>query len=333
MTELEEPASARLVAFISHHSSQHPAARKLKALLARDGIDAWMAPDDVDPGVTFDQAIIDQIARSDVIILLFCASADNSRHVKRELMLAEDKGKPIYPVRLEDIPPRGLAYWLQDYQWIDWIGGGDEQIDRLIATIRRRGMPADQTAPPSAPPAASPGKRRRWKPVLAGLLGLVILAAAGLAWVVWPRISAPAYVLQPGRWISRREVVQVVYPEMGPEMSRQLEQSFENDPNPEECISEEVARAPNVALFDPGGEGHCTLTSFEMAAGRMSGYIACPIPGATDGSAMQVTFRGSYTLTTIDLENDITLARPGNLIRLRARDTNRWVARDCAPGR
>jgi hypothetical protein len=318
----------RAVAFISHHSSQHDMARRLKAALGEAGIDGWMAPDDIDPGVTFDEAIIAQIRRSDLIVLLLSEAADRSRHVKRELMLAEDSGKPVYPVRLEAIAPEGLAYWLQDYQWIDWIGGTGAGLDRLIATIGRE--PTAGSVVPMDGPVSRRAPGRRLYAVPASL-AVLVAATVAAAYVWWRPEPLAASVIEPGRWIARRDVTEIVYPEVPPATARQLEQMFENDPNPEECIRLDVARAPGVRLFDPGGEGGCTLTSFEMANGRLSGYLSCPLPGTSDGSVMQITFRGTYSRTTIETDNDITVTRPGTLMRIRSRDTSQWVARECAP--
>jgi hypothetical protein len=293
-----------------------------------------MAPDDIDPGVTFDQAIIDQLARSDAIALLFCNDSDQSRHVKRELMLGEDGGKAIYPVRLENVTPKGLAYWLQDYQWIDWIDGKGGGVDRLVETISRNaGGGATGATGPRAAAAPLAAARRKWPWIAGGLAALTAALVAGYFILLRPppRPVQPDFVINPGKWLGRRDVIQIVYPEVAPAMARQMEQAFENDPDPEECIASEVARAPNVLLFDPGGAGHCTLTSFRMSGGQMSGYLSCPLPGQTDGSVMQVTFRGRYTRTAIDLENDITISRPGSLMRLRAHDTSRYVGPACSP--
>jgi hypothetical protein len=131
-------APRRFSAFISHHSSQVAIARRLKIMLAEHGIDGWLAPDDIAAGTAFDQAILDQIARSDAIILLFCAQSDQSRHVKRELMLGEDGNKAILPVRLEDVAAQGLAYWLKDYQWIDWFVGEEQAVKPPVSAPRAR---------------------------------------------------------------------------------------------------------------------------------------------------------------------------------------------------
>lgn len=328
------------IVFISHHSSQAAIARQLKAMLERAGISGWMAPDDIDPGVTFDRAIIDQVARSDGIVLLFCGNSDQSRHVKRELMLGEDSGRPIYPVRLENVAPRGLAYWLQDYQWIDWLGGKGKGVERLIETIRRNALGAAAPPADAAAPAGRHGGRRLLL-AAGGVLALAAALAAGhfLFWRAAPPAAAPAdYVINPGKWIARRQVIEILFPEVAPDMARQIAQTFENDPDPEECIAPEVARAPGVRLFDPSGEGRCTLTGFTMSGGRLSGYLNCPLPGVTDGSVMQITLRGRYTRTLIDLQNDVTISRPGTMMRLRVRDTTRYEGPTCSaaqprPGR
>lgn len=152
------------IAFISHHSSQVETARQLKKVLGQNGVDGWMAPDDIDPGRPFDQAIIEQVRRSDLIILLFCARSDQSRHVKRELMMAENGDKLVFPVRLENIDAEGLAYWLNDYQWIDWFDRRDDTIQRMIETIKRivdmnaAKRQADEPAAPAVLPADVPSE-------------------------------------------------------------------------------------------------------------------------------------------------------------------------------
>jgi TIR domain-containing protein len=153
VSESQSDNAGQPTAFISHHSSQVETARRLKVILGHHGITGWMAPDDIDPGQPFDKAIVDQVRQSDLIILLFCGQSDQSRHVKRELMMAENSDKLIYPVRLEEKPADGLAYWLNDYQWIDWFDGDDDTITRMTDTIKRQ---AKSVKPDPAPPPAPP---------------------------------------------------------------------------------------------------------------------------------------------------------------------------------
>ncbi|MBC7986450.1 MAG: TIR domain-containing protein [Sphingomonadaceae bacterium] len=148
MSDDQAGAARKPIAFISHHNSQEKVARHVKAVFERNGVIGWMAPDDIEPGLQFDRAIIEQVKKSDIIVLLFCAQSDQSKHVKREIMLAEDQDKLIYPVRLEAIEPSGLAYWLQDYQWIDWVDRRDATIERMLATVKRQVAARDAANPP-----------------------------------------------------------------------------------------------------------------------------------------------------------------------------------------
>lgn len=61
----------RPIVFISHHSSHEQSARRLKQILERNGLVGRMVPADVPPGKAFDEAIVEQIGRSDIVALLF----------------------------------------------------------------------------------------------------------------------------------------------------------------------------------------------------------------------------------------------------------------------
>lgn len=308
--------------FISHHSSQYEAGKAVKDALAAVGIRGWLAPDDVDPGSAFDTQIVDQLKRSDAIVLLLSAEADRSRHVKRELMLADDGGIAVFPVRIERIQAEGLAYFLKDRQWIDWFGARGDGLERLVAAVK-----AHYSGAPSRPlPATPPARKPRW-PWLAA--GLAVLAAAGIAaWLLIPRLTEPAAVVRPGLWLNKREMVAVTFPKLAADAVQQIKESIENDPNPEECIGEDVARNPDVRLFDPGNKGHCTLSSFQIGNGRMTGYLVCPMPGMQN-AVVQTVFRGDYTPTTITVDQDVTMVRPEGSLKVKVRDSSHWVAAEC----
>lgn len=123
--------------FVSHHSSKADVALQVEAALARHDVDCWMAPRDVDPGEAFDTAIQKAIDDCSAVLLLFCAQSDKSRHVKRELILADTASKAILPLRIEDVVPHDLAYHLASAQWIDWLARRDEAIARIAAKAYR----------------------------------------------------------------------------------------------------------------------------------------------------------------------------------------------------
>ncbi|MCR2833175.1 TIR domain-containing protein [Parerythrobacter lacustris] len=130
-------ATKRPRLFVSHHSSKAEVALQVEAALARHDVDCWMAPRDVDPGEAFDTAIQKAIDECSAVLLLFCAQSDKSRHVKRELILADSASKAILPLRLEDVVPHDLAYHLASAQWIDWLARRDEAMSRIAAKAHR----------------------------------------------------------------------------------------------------------------------------------------------------------------------------------------------------
>lgn len=119
--------------FVSHPSSKLDTAGHIERALNARGVGCWIAPRDIEPGEAFDRSVRNAIASTDAVLLLFCADSEKSRHVKRELILADTLNKAIIPMRLERIEPHELSYHLADTQWIDWIEQRDEAIDRIAA--------------------------------------------------------------------------------------------------------------------------------------------------------------------------------------------------------
>lgn len=178
--------------FVSHHSSTYDTALQVEELLARRGVTCWIAPRDVEPGEPFDKAISGAIMGSAAILLLFCEKSDESRHVKRELILADSAARPIIPLRLEAINPRELAYHLADSQWIDWTDRREAVLDRVASQAQQYAAVApliDGPIPQSHRPVAGKagGKPRPVTWVAAALAALVAVVA--VTWIVATRGS------------------------------------------------------------------------------------------------------------------------------------------------
>lgn len=99
---------------------------------------------------------------------------------------------------------------------------------------------------------------------------------------------------------------------------------LENDPDPEDCIAAKVAARPDVELFDPGRKSQCTIGSFKMNGGRISGYLNCKIAGDPNGN-LQVTVRGTYTSTSMEFDNVVTMQTSQGMVRFRSHETQRWL--------
>lgn len=311
----QTPAAAAPAVFISHHSGQAETARRLKAVLQRHGLRGWMAPDDIPAGTAFDDAIVAQIERSSGIVLLLCAKSDRSRHVKRELMLAEDSGRAIFPVRIEDIEAKGLAYWLKDYQWIDWFDRSEEGAERLVEEIAQQVAPGDtnkasepaafpvfSTGAPSAGPTAGGAAARQ--PGWIAALVIVAVIAAGLGWFLIARTEDPQAtqsMFEPGRY---RMTVAFDNAEMreSPEADPIVRAAFASMGfDVTECFLPDVAADPFSEMMMRLNTGYygedCRVLESRFGDGRFLQRSICQNENAEDG--VRVRVEGRYSRTSI----------------------------------
>ncbi|NCD18394.1 MAG: toll/interleukin-1 receptor domain-containing protein [Actinobacteria bacterium] len=135
-----------MAVFISYHNSRSETVEHVVRYLQRHGIEAWYAPRNIPPGATWDEAIVSAIRSSEALVLLFDASADASKQIKREIHTADEHGIPIRWLRLEQIQPSGLEFFLGMTQWIDWLDARDEALEQLVASL-----PSRKDAPPPIP--------------------------------------------------------------------------------------------------------------------------------------------------------------------------------------
>ncbi|MFQ6837683.1 MAG: TIR domain-containing protein [Thomasclavelia spiroformis] len=121
--------------FLSHHSSKVELAVHLSRYLEKNGIVAWYAPRDIPTGADWPNEIENAIASCSAFILLFCAKADSSQQVKRELALADKYKKPVFWVKIENVEPNNLGYFLTATQWLNWLDNRDDTLEQLVRDI------------------------------------------------------------------------------------------------------------------------------------------------------------------------------------------------------
>ena len=137
--------------FLSHRTdSEGPLAHRLSADLEAQGIPTWIAPRDIDPGVTWPQAIEAGLQSCSHVAVLLSEPALQSRAVQQELQIAEmlqvDGQVTLVPVLAERItmPP-----WLRVLQAVDLTGSYDDGLAALLRFLRQ----------PASGPAATPGRQ------------------------------------------------------------------------------------------------------------------------------------------------------------------------------
>jgi hypothetical protein len=158
-------------AFISYASANRETAFELADSLEQKGLRCWIAPRDLRPGAEYGEEIIRGINSSRCLVLLLSRESNESRHVRAEVERAASAGRPIYPVRIEDVlPSTKLEFFISMTQWIDaYPGRISTYVDRLCAAIEHADLE----------PASRPRRRRTsartWFTVATAVVALLAL--------------------------------------------------------------------------------------------------------------------------------------------------------------
>jgi hypothetical protein len=118
--------------FICFSSKDEATARGVVDFLEARGLKCWISSRDVAPGQNYQEAIVEAIAASKVLVFLFSDFSSESGEIKKELSLAGSRGATVIPLRLCPIKPTGaLRYELATRQWIDIFPDRDAALGRV----------------------------------------------------------------------------------------------------------------------------------------------------------------------------------------------------------
>lgn len=137
--------------FVSHSTEDAAIARQVADALRAAGVGVWIAPESIKPGEAYNEAIVAGLRACDMLAVLISKASNASKHVAREVGLADGQGKRIVPIRIEAVEPSdGLAYYLSMPQWVEWHAHGPAALAPMI------GMLGGSVAAPPAVRAAPP---------------------------------------------------------------------------------------------------------------------------------------------------------------------------------
>jgi hypothetical protein len=106
--------------FISYSSKDKEIANAICRTLELDGIRCWIAPRNVKAGMSWTASVMNAIAESRVMVLVWSANANSSPDVIREVQHACKKGVIVIPLRIENVTPtKELEYYLEFVHWLD----------------------------------------------------------------------------------------------------------------------------------------------------------------------------------------------------------------------
>ena len=94
----------------------------------------WIDYDGIESGSQFEEMIVDAIDISKVVLFMLSDNSIDSKWTKREVLYAEDEGKRIVPIVVDD---KGLRKWFRfHFGNVDYIDINDEgQCDKLLNNL------------------------------------------------------------------------------------------------------------------------------------------------------------------------------------------------------
>jgi predicted ATPase len=123
--------------FISYSSRDRARADAICAALEADGVRCWIAPRDGTPGASYAKFLVDAIAASRLVVLVFSRNANASEAVLNELEIAFSRGIAVLPVRIEDAQPTDSAeFYLKRRHWLDAFADFEAQLPRIAPAVR-----------------------------------------------------------------------------------------------------------------------------------------------------------------------------------------------------
>lgn len=119
--------------FISYATPDKPIADAVCATLERRGIRCWIAPRDVIPGTSYGGSIVDAIDTTRAVVFVLSSQSNSSPYALREVERAVSYGKPVVPLRIEDVrPSRDLELFVSSQHWLDALSPPlEHHIERL----------------------------------------------------------------------------------------------------------------------------------------------------------------------------------------------------------
>lgn len=161
--------------FISYATPDRDRAFEICRHLEALGHPCWIAPRDIRSGHDYGEEIIRGIERSRSFVLILSAAANNSVYVKREVERAVSKAKPVFPVRVEDVPPSpALEFHLASLHYLDaWSGA----LQDHVAALARDLADAPQPRTPVSAPEITPAWLNWRYQLIAAAVALIVLAS------------------------------------------------------------------------------------------------------------------------------------------------------------
>lgn len=189
--------------FISYSQADKKAAETICKSLEKAALSCWIAPRNIPPGKTWAEFIPDAISNSRCMVLIVSANANESRQVKKEVDIADNKNIPIIPFRIQNVAlSKALEYHLAGTQWLDaYTPPITKHIQQLEETVRSMiGREGSEISPLKPRPVP-------WRLIAAAAAIVIVAGIIGGVWMMRPTAAQPTltYSLTVQKMIGRQK--------------------------------------------------------------------------------------------------------------------------------
>ena len=124
--------------FISHSSADAKVAADIVNFLEEQGIKCWISSRDIPHGANWPNEISKGIESCKIFLLVLSSNSNDSRHVEREIVLADEAHLEFMPFVTEDITPNhSIRYFFGKKQWINAFESSmEDSLSKLCTSVK-----------------------------------------------------------------------------------------------------------------------------------------------------------------------------------------------------
>jgi len=123
--------------FISYSRKDVQTVEDIVARLKKDKFEVWFDRESIKGGELWTVAIVEAIDNADAFVLMLSPNSTASDNVRKELHLAQDSKKKLFPLLLVPVmlPPQ-FRYQLAGIQWLDYAEDPEGKYLELVEVLR-----------------------------------------------------------------------------------------------------------------------------------------------------------------------------------------------------
>lgn len=110
---------------------------KIKDVLSKEGISYWFDEEGIYSGNNFVDKIVNNIENSKIFIFISTENSNKSRWTCKEIASADELGKYIIPVRIDNTPyNKQVLFRIADISYIDYFNNPEKGVEDLINSVK-----------------------------------------------------------------------------------------------------------------------------------------------------------------------------------------------------